>query len=422
MATKPYSSTDNRFPLEVYTDEAIAEATALGIQPITLDATGCLRVRQPTPIVGVEFHYAINPRFLTVTTANGGSAAGGVSGMAVLQTGAAANGSVLMVSKSAARYLGGTAMFGSWTTVFDPPKAANIQYSGVGTSDLKDGFFFGYQGLNFGIVHRVNSVDNFIPQATWNEDPLDGTGPSGITINPQKGNVFLARYLWHGFGPILFFVLANGRDWQLVDTIEWSNANVTPSLINPTLQLMVQLANQGNASNVTMKLASMGIYTEGYDGQGTWPLVASLGSLGNNKNAITPETNVLTIRDKTANVLGGTNTNLVRVKLTRLSLVAAAGATLFRGLLNATVGGSPSFSDWSSLESVIEFDTAGTTTGTTPAGNERFRYFDPSGTGSPQSFDVSAMNIILNPGDSFTIAASGAAVNPNVSMQWQELF
>lgn len=422
MATKPYGPTDNRFPLEVYTDQAIAEATALGIQPITLDATGCLRVRQPSPIVAVEFHYAINPRFLTVTTANGGSAAGGVTGMAVLQSGAAANGSVLMVSKSAARYLGGTAMFGSWTTIFDTPKANNIQYSGVGTADLKDGFFYGYQGLNFGIIHRVNSVDNFIPQASWNVDPLDGTGPSGIVLNQQTGNVFLCRYLWHGFGPIFFFVLADAVAWQLVHEIKWSNANTTPSLINPTLNLMAQLANQGNATNVTMKLASMGIYAEGYDGQGNWPIIAALGSLGNNKSSITSETSILTIRDKTANVLGGTNTNLVRVKLTRLSLVAAAGATLFRGLLNATVGGVPSFSDWSTNESVIEFDTAGTTTGTTPAGNERFRYFDPTGTGSPQSFDVSSMNIVLNPGDTFTLAASGSTVNPNCSMQWQELF
>jgi hypothetical protein len=71
---------------------------------------------------------------------------------------------------------------------------------------------------------------------------------------------------------------------------------------------------------------------------------------------------------------------------------------------------------------VIEYDTAGTTI---TGGTERWRYFDPAtigGGGTPQYVDLSSLNIILNPGDTLTIAASGSSVSPTVSAQWQELF
>jgi len=419
VATKPYGPTDNRYPLEVYTDEVVAE-NGMGLSQGNLDATGALRVTQASPLVAGEFHYAINPRFFTTTLANGGSAAGGVTGMAVLQTGTNPAGSAAIASKQAARYLGGTGIYASWTAVFDTPQANSTQFVGIG--DATNGFQIGYNGTQFAIRHRNAGVDTFIPQADWNIDPLDGTGPSGITLAPQNGNVFRVQYLWHGFGPILFYVLADAVSFQLVHEILWANSNLVPSLSNPTIPLRASVVNAGNATNLTLKTASMGIYNEGYDGKGDWPLIASIGSFGNSKTGISAETSVLTIRNKATNVLGGTNTNMVRVQVPRVSLVAAAGATLFRLLLNATLGGTPSFSDWSTLESVIEIDTAGTTTAGTPQGNERFRYFDPSGTGTPQSFDLSALNIVLNPGDTLTVAASGSAVNPNVSLQWQELF
>jgi hypothetical protein len=419
VATKPYGPTDNRYPLEVYTDEVVAE-NGMGLTQGNLDATGGLRVTQASPLVAGEFHYAINPRFFATTLANGGSAAGGVNGMALLQTGANPAGSATVSSRQAARYLGGTGIYASWTAIYDTPKANSTQFVGIG--DTVNGFQLGYNGTTFAIRHRNAGVDTFINQADWNIDPLDGTGPSGVTLNPLTGNVFRVQYLWHGFGPILFYVLADGVSYTLVHEIFWANLNIIPSLSNPTIPLRASVVNAGNATNLTLKIASMGIYNEGYDGAGEWPLIASSGSFGNAKTAITAETSVLTIRNKTANVLGGTNTNMVRVKIPRVSLVAAAGATLFRLLINATLGGTPSYADWSSLESVIETDVAGTTTAGTPAGNERFRYFDPAGTGTPQSFDLSQMNIVLNPGDTLTIAASGSSVNPTVSVQWQELF
>lgn len=39
-------------------------------------------------------------------------------------------------------------------------------------------------------LEGVTSTDTFIPQSTWNGDKLDGTGASGVLLDPNKGNVF----------------------------------------------------------------------------------------------------------------------------------------------------------------------------------------------------------------------------------------
>jgi hypothetical protein len=50
------------------------------------------------------------------------------------------------------------------------------------------------------------ATEDFIPQTSWNGDRLDGTGSSGMVIDPTKGNVAEIGIQYLGFGTITFQV------------------------------------------------------------------------------------------------------------------------------------------------------------------------------------------------------------------------
>lgn len=98
--------------------------------------------------------------------------------------------------------------------------------SGCGQVNGSSGLFFHYTeptGLSVGI--RKNGSDTLIPQADWNLDKLDGTGPSGITLDITKTQIFVINYEWLAVGSVWFGFTING-------SIIWAhrndNANLQP--------------------------------------------------------------------------------------------------------------------------------------------------------------------------------------------------
>lgn len=114
-------------------------------------------------------------------------------------------------------------------------------------------------------VAAVVPTESWIAQSSWNgDDKFDGTGITGVTLDPTKGNVFQLDYQYLGFGIIRFFLEdpANG-EMHLVHSIEYSNANTRPSLDNPSMSLFAAVKNTTNASNITLKTGSMAAFVEG---------------------------------------------------------------------------------------------------------------------------------------------------------------
>ena len=84
----------------------------------------------------------------------------------------------------------------------------------VGLFDTKDGWFFELDGLTPKVVLRSNIgnvvTDVAIPQDDWNEDKLDGTGPSGLTVDFSKTQILAIDYQWLGIGRVRFGFIING--------------------------------------------------------------------------------------------------------------------------------------------------------------------------------------------------------------------
>lgn len=85
----------------------------------------------------------------------------------------------------------------------------------VGLFDSRDGWFFELDGQTMKVVLRSNiggtPTDYAVPQAEWNVDKMDGTGPSGITLDFSKTQIFIVDYQWLGIGRVRFGFVVDGQ-------------------------------------------------------------------------------------------------------------------------------------------------------------------------------------------------------------------
>lgn len=117
----------------------------------------------------------------------------------------------------------------------------------------------------------VASTDTFVAQEDWNGDKMDGTGsihnPSGVLLDPTKGNVFQIGIQYLGFGAITFQIEAspegNNAEFVNVHTIQLPNTLTTPSFGNPSFPFTMASYSAGSTTDLTVKSASFAGFIEG---------------------------------------------------------------------------------------------------------------------------------------------------------------
>lgn len=372
-------------------------------------AFGELLTATPTPKVLVHFPYNINTDVVATTT-NGSGTVAHSGQAAVINSGAATSSDAALTTIGVLEYNPGIGALARFTAIFANGVAGNTQEAGIG--DMVDGFFFGYNGTQFGLMSRVGGVDTWVPQTQWNGNRMLGNEKFMQTIDTTKGNVYQIRYQWLGFGQIEFSIENNVTgQFVVVHRIRYTNENIVPSVNNPTFPFCAASLNTTNDSNVVVKIGSVGLYIEGIE--------TTAGETRNaidNTKTLSTETNLLTIRNR-ATFASKTNRVLVQPDFLSAASDGTKTATL-RIYFNTTLGGTPSYTDISTNTSVIEYDTAGTTiTGGTLvavfelAKNDNFE----------QAFRE--FNFLLHPGQAMTFAAESSSSNEvSVGISWSERF
>lgn len=81
-------------------------------------------------------------------------------------------------------------------------------------------------------------------QSAWNVDKLDGTGASGITVDPTKSQIFVFDFEWLGVGRVRTGLVVDGKIYYFH---YFSHANVTNVVYmsTPNLPLRYELENDG---------------------------------------------------------------------------------------------------------------------------------------------------------------------------------
>ena len=138
------------------------------------------------------------------------------------------------------------------------------------------------------------------------------------------------------------------------------------------------------------------------------------------KIVVTSEVAIFTIRNK-ATYAGKTNFIEVLLESVYASLEASSANNLaeLRLVKDATLGGTPSYSDIHTSDSVVDIDTAGTTV----TGGDTLLGTALAGKNDRESQNIMPYSFILQPGETITVAGTSAAsATIKAGILWKELF
>ena len=241
----------------------------LGDTP-NIDAFSRLRVSQAETVFESQQEYLLDSLAWNVVTATGGTTAYNTTRSSTSLTTTNANGSrALAQTRSYSRYQPGKSQLVLITGVFGDTVADNVHRAGL--FDNSNGLFLevaNVGGVDQGAVTRRSNtsgvvVDDRIAQPLWNIDPMDGSGPSGVTINWSHTQILVMDFQWLGVGRVRMALDVNG---VIYPVHQFLNANVrhevymrTPNL--PIRYENINLAAAGGAS--TMEVICSTVMSEG---------------------------------------------------------------------------------------------------------------------------------------------------------------
>ncbi len=411
-----------KFSLEEFDDSF--NTKPLPTRETKVTAFGEILTGQLHPQFQGSFEYTVDNTDLNTNTEVNGGTVTQASGMAVMTTSTTTASTACFRSKQHARYKSGLGGANRFTALFTTPVAATEQLIGLadeaGSSEsFKNGYMIGYVGTVFGYHRFQNDVLTTVPIAGW-DDPLDGSGTSGMTIAQTNLGVFYIVFQYLGAGPAFIYAenAATGLP-ALVHTDLYSNLNTTPSTFNPNFHHTMWVDNKATTSNLILKSSSYAYFVEGMTS--LIELHQPQNSTGiRSKASITTETAIFTIRNKATYA---SKTNFIDILMEHLSASIEADAAnnlgSIRLIKNTTLGGTPSYNDINATNSVVEIDVAGTTV----TGGATIFPAPLAGKNDKFIESIRNLKLILNPGETLTLAGTSvASATMQGSSLWRELF
>jgi hypothetical protein len=373
-------------------------------------AFGEITVAELTPVVQYDFTYAINSDMVSTVLTGSGNAVQDGTVLLSLSTGSTTNSSASLLSKRCIRYKPGQGARGVWSAIYTQGVLGSTQYAGLGT-DL-DGYFIGFNGTQFTTLRRANGTEYFTPQSSWNTDKLDGTGSSGMTLDPTKGNIFMINFQWYGFGTINWYI----SDWNtarfiLVHKENYENRNITTSTQNNIFPVYYKVTNTTNNMNIILKSSSFAGFIEGkiyYMG----PQYGIDASKAIQSTNFTP---ILTIRNRS---IFNAKKNWIPIHLQSMSIAGNNSQPIIIVLCRNSILTNTSYQNINTINSCIEYDTSADTI---QVGSQiQTMVLNVNGV---INYNLIPNNIILVPGEYITIAAkfiSAGNASLGVSLNWFE--
>lgn len=288
------------------------------------------------------------------------------------------------------------------------PLAGAFTYAGTGgtaTSTV----------LQAGVAH----TENWTYQEDWNQDKLDGSGPSKMLLDPSRLNIFQVNFRWLGAGEIR---------WAVEDSItgnmipihheHYSNRNDDVHLDNPSFRIGYVAANltansitDGHVAGASMMAAVEGIENDTAFTTATGVSKVSLASNGLAHGLITLKNSTI-YSDKI-------NLRKVKIKTFECSVQSNDPVQVYV-ILNATTK-STAYS-WDSVAQyscIVEDISAGQYN----IANEHVMGQFVIPLGGASSIDLDKLEFVIPPGNTLTFAVfSGQSIQSiAAAMTWIEI-
>ena len=410
-------------------------STVSSFPTTSTDAFGRLRVSQPYTMFDSQHRYADNNLWATSTATGGAAVFNPAQGLMDLSVTTASGSQVLRETVRTFAYQPGKSLQVMTTFVMSPPKTGlsqRIGYFNVGNGffvELNDNLaslcFVERSGVSGSVTNTRVSQSGGVYGAGdtgWNVDKMDGTGPSGITLDITKAQILWMDIEWLGVGTVRMGFVINGQFYICHD---WNHANLITSTYITTASLPMRseiINNTATASSSTFKQICATVISEG-----GYVLTGAQKSVGT--PILTPRT--LTVAGFAYPVVS------IRLKADRLDAICIMSALSIMGNGNnekfrwsleqddAVVGGS-----WLSVgaDSAVEYNLSATSTtgGRTLASG----YISSSNQGSPTvnifKADLFQFQLERNPFTltpySMTLTLAGAtSATGYSSVDWEEV-
>lgn len=252
------------FSHENATDNLDQTKVVLGLGT-QLSAFGRLRVAEPFSLFDAKFRYGKRTDLFSESTASGGTVTFNTNEISMnLNAGATSGGTAIIQSLRRFPYESGKTQRAEFTANLN--SAVSNKTKRIGLFDASNGVFFQQSATGLAVVVRSSIsgsvVDTVIPQASWNGDKLDGTGPSGQTLDPTKQQLFILDYAWLGSGNVRFMVFLNDEQ-IVVHTYRAANTIATPYSQTGSLPFRMEVVNSGASSSQTSSFTCVSVKVEG---------------------------------------------------------------------------------------------------------------------------------------------------------------
>lgn len=326
--------------------------------PTTLDAFGRLRVSEPLTLFDSSHRYKDNGLWSTNTASGGSSTFNANAGLVDLAVTTTSGSLVYRETRKVFSYQPGKSLLVMNTFVMNPAKTGLRQRVGYFGTD--NGFYIELANSTLSLVERSfvtgTVTETRVAQADWNVDKMDGTGPSGITLDITKAQILWADVEWLGLGTVRMGFVIGGH---LVTCHAFNHSNIiaTTYITTASLPLRYEIQNTATtASASTLKQVCSTVISEGgYELRGAQQSVETpIASPRDLTNAST-EYPVISIRLKTS-----PNRLDAIVILTALSIMGITNNANY--LWKVVVSGTTTGGTWVSagVDSAVEYNLTGT--------------------------------------------------------------
>ena len=333
----------------------ISGTVATSFNPTQVDAFNRLRVSNPLTLFDSSHRFKDNNLWSSLTAVGGSYAFSQTEGLVNLNVTTASGSNVIRETTKVFSYQPGKSLLIMNTFVM-APSSTNLRQR-VGYFGKENGIYLQLDGDVISFVERslVTGTENIVPRSSWNGDKLNGTGPSGITLNIANAQIMWSDVEWLGVGTVRVGFVING---QFIVCHSFHHANLVSStyITTASLPLRYEIYNKNTTtSTATLKQICSTVISEGgYQLTGlqqavTIPLSGAIGFAS--QYVLYP---IISIRLKTS-----PNRLDAIVILTALSLLGKGNGINYNWQVIAS--GSTSGGTWNSAgtDSAVEYNTTG---------------------------------------------------------------
>jgi len=337
----------------------VAIAASPGAQSsVSNDAFGRLRISQPLTLFDSSHRYTDNGLWATSTASGGSTSFNANQGLVDLSVTTTSGSKVYRETKKVFSYQPGKSLLVLSTFVFNAAKQNLTQRVGYFQDD--NGIYIELANSTLSFVERSfvtgSLTETRVAQSSWNVDKLDGNGPSGLTLDITKAQIFWMDIEWLGLGTVRLGFIINGV-FVLCHSFHHANVITSTYITTASLPLRYEIENTGTtASSSTLKQVCSSVISEGgYELRGAQQAVG---------------TNITTPIDLTT---AGTFYPLISLRLKaspdRLDAIVILTALSLIGITNnatynwkVVAGGSTTAGTWTSAgnDSSVQYNITGT--------------------------------------------------------------